>query len=230
MFCLPHAGGGAASFFRWQKQLGDRLAVIPILLPGRESRFAEPAYDNLEHLLDDLMDDLVSRLPQQYAFFGHSMGALIAFELTHRLQQERLELPQRLFLSAVQSPQLPRRHDQLQNLADDDLVSAVVHRYMAAVNVSAAEKELMGLMVKTLRADITLLKTHKFNSARDPLPCPFSVYGGREDPVVSQQDLEGWAELTAGHFELQMVAGDHFYLRQHEDVVCQMLQSRLSLA
>jgi len=227
LFCLPHAGGGVASYFRWTSLLGERIDVVPIHLPGRESRYAEPAYDNLAELADDLTDAILGELPPRYSFFGHSMGGLIAFEVTHRLSQEMVPLPNHLFLSAIRSPLRPGRFEDLRDLPDEELIQSVLNRYTPGANTSDKEIELMRLLVKTMRADVTMLETYRFDANREELDCPITVLGGRADPVLNHEELQAWSSLTCNSFDLRLFDGGHFYIRERAAAVCQLVRERV---
>jgi medium-chain acyl-[acyl-carrier-protein] hydrolase len=211
LYCFPHAGGGATLFYPWSRSVPSWLQVLPIHLPGRESRHAEPTFTDLDQLVADLEVNLSPILRPPFAFFGHSLGALIAFELARRLSVP----PDRLFVSSSRAPQLPRRGSPLSQLPDAEFLTAMQERYQALPAVVLADREVLTHFLAILRADFTLFDAYQYRPGQ-PLPSPITVYGGEEDREVSAESLAGWSEQTTSAFRLRMFNGDHFYLKTRQ--------------
>ena len=209
LFCFPYAGGGASVFRTWSKSLPGHVEVCAIQLPGRESRFREPPLTQLPDILGALEQAIVPLLDKPFAFFGHSMGALISFELAHRLYLSYQ--PVRLFVSACAAPQVPDLKPPFYHLPDEAFVKELHDRYQGIPQAVMEEKELLALLLPVLRADITLENQYRF-TAKKRLACPITVFGGLQDKAVSRADLDAWREQTSSTFTLHMLPGDHFFL------------------
>ena len=118
LFCFPYAGGGASIFRTWPERLPPDIEVCAIQLPGREDRFGEPTFENLSSVIDVLADVLCPYTDFPFAFFGHSLGALISFELTRRLRRQKTPCPMQLFVSGHRAPQIPDPDPPIHQLPD----------------------------------------------------------------------------------------------------------------
>jgi medium-chain acyl-[acyl-carrier-protein] hydrolase len=224
LFCFPHAGGGAAAIYRtWQQGLPPEVEVCPIMLPGREGRFTEPAYTQIEELITDLSQQIRPYLNVPFQFFGHSMGALISFELARRLRQQQLPQPTRLFVSAHRAPQLPRRQESVYTLPDAEFTESI-KKLGGTPEVILHNKELMEFFLPLLRADFTLCETYQ-HQAEAPLDYPIAAFGGLEDKDIPVSDLEAWRAQTSSSFSLQTFPGGHFYLHPHQKQLVQSISA-----
>lgn len=227
LFCFPHAGGGATAYRAWLKALPDAVQVCPVQLPGREQRLRETPINTMEALLGPLLAGLQPWLDRPFSFFGHSMGAVIAYELSHQLRRQGLPMPTQLLVSGRRAPHCSARDEQTFDLPDDEFLAK-----LAALNGSPREvlenTELMALMLPMLRADFQLIETYRWNPSTPSLDCPITALGGDNDPKASLEELRAWAELTRGPFQLQCFAGGHFYLQEQlEAVIRQVCESLL---
>lgn len=210
LFCFPYAGGGASIFRRWTTP--PDVEICAVQLPGREDRFTEPPSRAVTDLIPQLAEALQPFLDRPYAFFGHSMGAIIAFELASQLAREH-RAPAHLFVSGRRAPHLPARKPPLHTLPD-----AEFERELGALNGTPRavldDRELMALMAPILRADFTLCETYGLR-AREPIDVPIDVFGGTADPETTPSELEGWREHTRVFGGVRLFPGDHFYLQDH---------------
>ncbi len=213
LFCLPYAGGSAAVFRDWSEHIPPELALHPVQLPGRGERLRESPFTSLTLLVPALAQALLPSLDRQFSLFGHSMGALVAFELAHYLRQEFDLRPARLFVSGYRAPMLPQRWNPVHNLPEEALVNHL-RDHGGTPEAILAVPELMEILLPSLRADFAICETYSY-SERRPLDCPITAFGGKQDNLVSEAELSGWARLTASEFRLKMFAGDHFYLNFH---------------
>jgi medium-chain acyl-[acyl-carrier-protein] hydrolase len=185
-------------------------------LPGRENRLKEPPYDRLGVMIPRLAEAMERYFDKPFAFFGHSMGALISFELSRELRRSYGVTPVCLFASAFRAPRLPDKHRPIHDFPDDQLVQELLGRYNGIPEVVLRDSELMQLYLPILRADLALLETYSYEPGV-PLNCPISVYGGVGDSEVDRTELEAWSQQTSGSFKLQMFQGDHFFLNTNRD-------------
>ncbi|MGW6732366.1 thioesterase II family protein [Streptomyces sp. NPDC055013] len=206
LFVFPHAGAGASAY-RLADYLPDSVEVCTVQLPGRENRFAEPALTSLDEAVGALAPLIADHTELPYAFFGHSMGSLIAFETARRLRALGAPLPDRLFLSGMRAPGLPDR-DPRHTLPDDEL--------LATADFDGVDPELQELLLPLLRADLTLCETYT-HQAEAPLPCPLTVLAGSDDHSVDETELTDWRKHTSADFELRLFPGaPHLYVRGAE--------------
>lgn len=215
LFCLPPAGGGASGFRNWQAALGPDVAVHPVQLPGREARLREPVLIDAAEVVDRLLDPLLARAAERFVLFGHSMGALLAFELAHRLT-ELGRPPAHLVVSAHVPPQLLHLREPLPPAAR--MTDPYLRDYLARTAGAPAElldlPELMELVLPVLRGDLTLCARYR-SPSRPPLSVPITAFGGDVDPVARPEVLADWAEHTTATFAARAFPGGHGYL--HDD-------------
>ncbi len=210
LFCFPYAGGGASLFRTWADELPVEVEVCPVQLPGRESRFREARYTRLMPLVHALGEVVQPYLTLPFAFWGHSMGALLSFELARYLRRQRAPLPVYLFASAHRAPHLPDRKAPIYDLPDPQFVAEL--RQLNGVPAEVLENaELMELMLPLLRADFAIAETYAY-SEDAPLSCPISAFGGMTDEEVNEEEVAAWREQTLGAFRMRMLPGDHFFL------------------
>ncbi len=221
LFCFPYAGGAANIFHAWSKSLPTRVEVCPVQLPGRVSRLREPAFTGLEPLVETAARELLPYFDKPFAFFGHSMGAIISFELAHRLRLEHSHEPVHLFVSGRRAPQIPEDEPPTYNLPDDKFLDEL-RRLKGTPPEVLEHEELMKLVLPVLRADFELIQTYRY-SPRTPLECPLTVFGGLDDTEVTRESLELWREMTTGAFKLRMLPGDHFFLNTAQPLLLQIL-------
>jgi medium-chain acyl-[acyl-carrier-protein] hydrolase len=220
LYCLPHAGGGATFFHSLAPLLPQSIEMMAIQLPGREVRLAEPPHRRMASLVDALLEGIRESLVLPYAIFGHSMGALVAFELNRALRRQGLPLPRTTILSGRRPPTVPNTEPPLYVLQDDAFVDALVRRYDAIPPVIRNEPELMALFVPVLKADFETIETYVYQD-EPPLPCAVAIYGGRDDPQTRQMD--GWASLFSGPNRFRHFEGGHFYIASQRRAVAAAL-------
>lgn len=221
LFCFPYAGGGASVFRYWADRLPGHVEAYPVQFPGRETRFREPAFTQVAPLVEALVKSLCPKLDRPFAFFGHSLGAPVAFELSHQLQQDHGLQPTRLFVSGCKAPQTCTKGKTIHTLPSDGFREEL-HRLNGTPAAILDNHELMELLLPTLRADFSLYETYTY-LARSPLTCPITVLGGLSDDKVSHHDLNAWREQTTGPFRLHLLPGGHFFLNSARSLLLNIL-------
>jgi medium-chain acyl-[acyl-carrier-protein] hydrolase len=210
LFAFPYAGASAAIYRPWVKELPPQIELWAVHLPGREARISEPGIPSIAGMAAALAAGLRDFLDMPFAFFGHSMGALLAFELSRQLRREALPLPRLLAVSAHRAPHLPNRRPRTYDLPPDEFLAEITRLNGTPVTV-LEHQELLDLLLPTLRADFEAVETYAYTPGA-PLPCPIRAYGGVDDPEVSRAEIEPWREQTSGTFSVSMFPGDHFYV------------------
>ncbi|HEU4628273.1 MAG TPA: alpha/beta fold hydrolase [Gemmatimonadaceae bacterium] len=226
MLCLPYAGGGVSVFHGWSDALPAGLALWPVQLPGREDRIGDAPFSRIGPLVEALGDVVHAHVRQPFALFGHSMGALIAFELARHLRRRFGVQPVRLFVSGYVAPHLPARSAPVHDLPEDAFLDHV-RRLNGTSEAVLANPEIRRLIVSVLRADLALCETFAY-TADEPLGCAISAFGGLEDPEVRRADLLAWRMHTSRDFTLRMFAGDHFFLRAARRTLLEAMRADLA--
>lgn len=225
LFCFPYAGGTSRVFRDWAAALDGWVEVCTIQLPGRGSRLPEPSFMSLPTLVSALAASIVPELDKPFAFFGHSMGALVGFELARLLRREYGLMPLHLLVSGRRAPQLPLRDPVIYNLPEPEFLREI-SRLNGTPKEVMEHPELMQLMLPILRADFTVCETYDY-VPEPPLGCPISAFGGLQDHRVTRQDLEAWGEHTTSSFSLRLLPGDHFFLNTARPLLLQAVGREL---
>ncbi|UQA92488.1 thioesterase II family protein [Streptomyces halobius] len=223
LICFPHAGGAASFFSRWARGLPADVEVLAVNYPGREDRINEPCIDDMDRMAEAVTRQLAPLLDDGFTFFGHSMGAKIAFEVALRLEKEYGREPAALFLSGSEAP----GHGERDSAGDDD---ASLIEYIATLGHGNTEvydnPQLRELLLPSLRSDFRLVERYDPPRGRST-PTPLTVYIGDRDPDVSVEDAESWRSATTGGFALKTFPGGHFYLVDAEAALLTELSQRL---
>ncbi len=227
LFALPYAGGDAPIFSRWTEELPPEIELCAVQLPGRGRRALEPAYTELAPLVSVLAEALAPTFDTPCAWFGHSVGALVCFELARELRRRGRPLPCHLLVSGRAAPQLPSRYGPLHELPDEEFLARLYARYgYTPPEQDDQLDELLQLMVPTIRADVTVSDRYVYPD-EPPLDCPITAFGGLEDPTVTRDELAAWGAQTRGRFELRMLPGGHFYLEPAWKFLVRFIVDRL---
>lgn len=225
LVCFPSAGHGPAMFRPWLPLLPPDIELVIAHLPGRESRWSEPALTRIADVVTALEQAIRTHVKPPYVFYGHSLGALIAYEVARRLDSSEAARPQHLFASAHRAPQRPNRHPRLSELSDAAFLGEVNRRHGGIPESVAANRELMDLMLPSLRADYRVFEDYAHGVAM-PISSPVTALFGSADTHVTREDVEPWRDVTTGAFELREFAGGHFFVNDlRTDVVATVLQT-----
>jgi medium-chain acyl-[acyl-carrier-protein] hydrolase len=227
LLCFHHAGSGASLFRNWRLPEDLSAEVWAVQLPGRENRRAEEPFRRIEPLLATLLDELRPLLDRPFAFFGHSMGALIAFELSRELRRADRPLPVRLFLSARRSPELASRHPDASTLPDPEFFAKL--DLLAGESPSAIrDPELIELLAPLIRTDFELCESYRYRDEA-PLPVPFSCLSATDDAEVDWAEVAAWERHSSVSCRHRVYSGSHLFIRDHEQSVLADIAADLRL-
>lgn len=217
LFCFPYAGGGASAYRSWWERLPPSIELLAIQPPGRENRLREPTITHFSHFMAQLTEAIRPTLTMPFAFFGHSMGGLLCFELARQLRRQNLPQPVHLFISAFRAPQVPRRTDPIHDLPDPEFI-AELRRLNGTPQQVYNEPELLALLLPLLRHDFALVDDYRY-AVEPPLAIPISAFGGTADDEVTTDELKAWKNHTNSKFRLRMLPGDHFFLNTLQPLI-----------
>lgn len=210
LFCCHHSGVGASTYFPWINHIPNFVELKAIQLPGREARFGEPLLTNLDSVITGLMEEFTSFLDKPYLLFGHSVGALIVYELSKKLQMENAVLPKTLIVSGCRAPHLIPLQT-MHTLPDQEFIKKLME-YNGTPDEVINNQDLLELFLPILRADFCIGETYCYQKSQ-PLNCDIVAIGGAQDATVSIDRLKEWRLHTALEFSLQLFPGDHFFVK-----------------
>jgi medium-chain acyl-[acyl-carrier-protein] hydrolase len=225
LFCFPYAGGSSNIYREWPKYLPPNVEVWVAKLPGRDNRLKETPYTDLATLADAFAQAMVSYLDKPFVFFGHSMGAMLSYELSRLLRSRRGVEPAHLIVSARRAPQLPDTAQPTYNLPDAEFIEEV-RRLNGTPKEVLEHAELMQMVLPLLRADFSVCETYT-HTPGPTLECPLTVLGGIQDVDISREHLEAWRELTRGPFSLRILPGEHFFIHTAQPLVLRIVAQEL---
>jgi len=231
LFCFPYAGGGSTIYSRWHLGLAPDIDVCAVELPGRGRRMRAipPLFaTSIAPLVDELVSAMEPLLDRPCFFFGHSMGALLAYSCARELRRRTALLPAHLFASARIAPHRPDSDASVPAMSDDQLIDMLRRRGGTTAEI-LAEPELMEIFLPIIRADFTLLGSY-VHTAAPCLECPITALGGTGDGRVSASDLAAWRGHTAGAFAIEMFDGDHFFVNTRRDQVIDLVARTIEAA
>lgn len=227
LFCFPCAGGTTAVYSHWHKYLPTDIEINLVQLPGRGYLIEEPPFTSFLQLVKTLTSKLKPYLNKSFVFFGHSMGATLAFEITRQLRREAHSLPTHLFAAACPAPHKPIKRPFINNLPEAEFVSELQYRYNAIPQSILDNQELKQLFLSCLRADFTMIETYKYIKEK-PIDCSITVFGGWQDRVISLNSLENWRIETNQTFNLEMLTGNHFFIHNIKSLFLELFFLELS--
>lgn len=228
-WCMPYAGGGAAAWYPWATHLNPVAELVAIRLPARESRLQEPPATDLLTLSRELATAIAPYTDEPFALGGHSLGALLAFEVTRELRRRGSPLPVALIASGARAPDCPRTEPNLHHLPDDDFIREVDQRYQGIPPALLANREFLDLFLPALRGDLEAFETYQ-HRAEPPLNLPLLSLWGDRDPRVSMSEALAWRAHTTGEFGSKTFPAGHFFLPHQIGMVTKEMRDFLARA
>lgn len=202
LFCFPYAGGSPQVFWFWRRHFSTDVNLCLVHLPGRYCRISEPPINDLKELVRALADAIILVLSENYAFWGHSMGALTSFKLARKLRRRRQPLPGALFVLGRSAPQVPTSDPRSFDLPEEELI-AELKRRKGTPRGLFEDPETIRLFLPTIRADFQIVETYAYQQ-EDPFACSIYIYGGLQDSSVPTESLRAWQEQTLGKFRIRI--------------------------
>ncbi len=225
LFCFPYAGRGASVFRDWGRYLPEDIEVLALQLPGREDRFREPAHHRMEPLVEELAAVVAASDDLPSAYFGHSMGGLLAFELIRKHRSDNRPGPIHLFISGRQAPHIPDAEPPIPNLPDEEFARELQRRYQGMPQAIADDPELRAFFLPMVRADLDVVANYAY-SPGPLLGCPITVFGGSEDNIA-EEELAAWQTHTIAACRVHMFPGDHFFINARGEDLAAMVADEL---
>jgi medium-chain acyl-[acyl-carrier-protein] hydrolase len=228
LFCFPFAGGGAQSFSQWPEQLPENVELCAVQLPGRETRLREPPIADAHALVRAMVPALAPRMREPFILFGHSMGAILAFELARLLETQWQLSPRLLIVSGRVAPHRRPPRAPINKLPQAEFVEGLRHLNGTPPEI-LADRELMAMITPMLRADFAVHEEYIYRKDV-PLQCDVLALGGLRDPEAGRTAIGDWREMTQGAFSLRMFPGDHFFIQSAQTLFLRTLSLELRRA
>ncbi len=224
LVCLPYAGGTAGSFTTWITHVPDWIELLAVQYPGRQDRIGEPCVDDIRALADEIVAALEPLADRPLSLFGHSMGALIAYEVALRLEESTADRLQMLFVSGQRAPH--EFNHAAEKLSDAEVEAEI--RYYGWVDSSILDDpEICDAVLPSLIADFRAAFSYRRHTPQ-LLRAPVVAYAGRDEPNIAAADLQRWSELSTSESSHRLFDGDHFYLADRPDDLVADIVTRLS--
>jgi medium-chain acyl-[acyl-carrier-protein] hydrolase len=226
LFCFPYAGGSASLFWTWQVGLQDWVSVTALQLPGRANRIQEAPFTSMSDLIPIVGHSMIPLLTHgSFAFFGHSMGAVLGFEVARWLKHNGFPTPKSLFVAGRRAPQIPDTEHSIHGLDDSEFIANLANNKGTPTHV-LNNRELMTLMLPTLRADFRLIETYEYYPDA-PLCSSIVAFGGTDDDETRDGKLDAWKAQTTQTFRRHQLQGDHFFIHTNEQELLRLLRREL---
>lgn len=212
LYCFPSAGGTAQTYHSWSKYVNSAIELVPIELSGRGRRYSQPLFTHLADIVEDVFSIIQPDIDQKpYMIFGHSMGSLIAYELSKKLKQCGNQTPLHIFFSGRSSPNQPTKIKR-SHLPDEELKKEIF-QFGGTPKELLADPDFVSLFLPVIRADMKAVETYPTEGKITPLHCRFSIFNGKQDHLVTNP--KEWSLYTTKEIEVQFFEGGHFYLHDH---------------
>ncbi len=227
IFCFPYAGGVSSIIYaKWKLRLKNSFEIIPVNMPGRDYQIKEDQFDSIDEVVNLLLKDLKKELTEPYAFWGHSMGAIIAYELSRKLQEEELNLPDHIFLTGKKPLHIESKSEAI-HYADDEVFIKKIYEMNGTRPEVFEHPELRELFLPMLRKDFKLVHEYHHDSSRSKLQVPLTAIMGSKEKITDLEKIR-WHELTSEKATIYTLEGDHFFLDQNEDEIEEIIRKTLA--
>jgi medium-chain acyl-[acyl-carrier-protein] hydrolase len=210
LFCFPHAGGGPVVFHDWSQRFSAEIECVALQYAGRGQRLREQPVTSVEELVEELAESFAVLPDKPFAFYGHSFGGIVAFELARELRRRRLREPHSLFFGATRAPHLELPFPPIHGLVDREFIESMQTRYGGIPAAIYRDPELLAMFLPAMRADFTAYETYRF-APGEPLDLPITAFAGAEDKAIRAESVAQWALHTTADFNIEVLPGGHFF-------------------
>ena len=222
LFCFHDAGGNSSLYNGWEEYMASDVELVCVELPGRGKRINEPSFQDMESLVKNLTAHLMNKIDKPYAFFGHSMGGALLFEVTRELRRLNQPLPVKMFVSSMPWVGSYDRSQVEYTLSHAELINRFPHLSPEKIN----DEELQEILINILRSDLQLLTKYEFKR-EDAFEIPLIAIHGEQDPIVHKEQMEKWKEETSSSFKLISRNGGHRYIEHDPAFLSAMISTEL---
>jgi len=227
LFCFHYGGGSASAFRSWVDFLPTNIELVAVQLPGREGRFREAFVTKFNDLIDTLAVVMEPYLDKPYVVFGHSLGSIKSFEWIRELKRRGLKQPLLYIPSGMSAPQYRQDEPPISCLPEKEFIEELLKDYGSTLRTSLDKEELREVFLPQLRADFGLLESYQYRQGTK-LDCPILAFAGEDELDIGDKELQGWSELTNGHFDSKRFLGDHFFIHSSENQVLDVVSQQLN--
>jgi medium-chain acyl-[acyl-carrier-protein] hydrolase len=226
---LPYAGGSAMVYGKWKKYLNQLIDLRLVELTGRGKRYTSPLYNSFEESINDIYNCIKEELDQgDYAFWGHSMGNLLIFELAHKIKEQGHRDPIHLFFSGRFPPHIQRDNGRLIHCLPDEELKNEIIEIGGTPKELFENKELFDIFLPVIRADYKILEEYKYIPKLNRFNFDISVFNGMEDKEIKQSDLNQWKIYTEKRCDIFQFQGGHFFINNHADKIASIINEKLT--
>jgi len=226
LFCLPYAGGSKTVYYKWKNYLHPSIELISIELKGRGERINEIFYESLEEAVDDIFENIKDKITNdEYAIYGHSMGALLSYELYYKIEQMGMKKPEHIFFSGYRAPNIIRQEEKKSTLPDYDFISKVMD-IGGTPNKLIENKELLEIFIPIIRSDFKILENYKYNERKNNIECNVSVLNGKQD-AIKLEEILAWKNHVSKEFKVYSFEGNHFFINTNVENITNIINDTL---
>lgn len=229
LFCLPYAGSSTTVYSRWKPYIQEHIELCPLELSGRGNRFKEPLYSDFEDAIEDMYNLLCNNLDtENYAIFGHSLGSLLAYELSYMLAERKKTSPKHIFVSGSHPPYTIRENRNLHKLPDDKFMEEV-YKYGGTPRELLSNNKLLSIFLPILKCDYRVFETYNRNTLRKhKLKSNITSFNGIEDKNINREDIVFWKECISGSYEGHLFEGGHFFINNNIHKIVNIINRTLN--
>ncbi len=226
LFCLPYAGGSATIYLKWRQYLNDNIEIYPVELPGRGARFNEKPYTNVKDMIEDISITIMNEINDcEFMIFGHSMGAILAYELIHKFNIMGIHKPKHAFFSGRGAPHLPVLKEDAYLLPEDEFTKKVFS-LGGMPRLLLEQKEILNIFIKILKADYEAIEKYEYSNRDYKFEFPISVLNGVDD-LLTQNCISQWDIHTMKECDIYNFKGGHFFINDYIKEITEIILSKI---
>ncbi|QQR01367.1 thioesterase [Enterocloster clostridioformis] len=226
LFCFPHAGGWPSIYGMWELWISSKIVVAPIQLPGRGERLDEEPLEDFNYLIKDIVQEVKKYVGSRIAFYGSCFGGLCAFEVARKMVEINNVKIEHLFISSQAAPSLENSSKHLSDLKEEQFVQELILEGALSEKI-LEDKEILDILVPSLRSDYKMYDNYTYMKARKKLECPITVFKGKSDESVTMETMKEWAKETTGEFKFLEISGKHLFNKIEQRVIVEEISKTL---